>query len=87
MRFVNPAAESLFGRKAEKLLGEPFGFPVVTGETTEIDIVRRGGETATAEMRVVETMWEGETAYLASLHDITERKRAEEELQQSYVKL
>ena len=78
--FVNPAAESLFGRQAEEFLGESLGLPVVAGETTEIDIIRRGGETATAEMRVVETMWEGESAYLASLHDITERKRAEEQL-------
>jgi PAS domain-containing protein len=30
-------------------------------------------------MRVVEMDWEGERAYLASLRDITERKRAEEE--------
>jgi len=29
-------------------------------------------------MRVVETKWEGETAYLASLRDITERKRAQQ---------
>jgi len=82
VRFVNPAAESLFGRQAEEFLGESLGLPVVAGETTEIDIIRRGGETATAEMRVVETMWEGESAYLASLHDITERKRAEEKIRE-----
>ncbi len=28
VRFVNPAAETLFGRNAKKLLGHPFGFPV-----------------------------------------------------------
>jgi len=78
MRFVNPAAEALFGREAEELLGALFGFPVVAGETTELDIVRRDGATAIAEMRVVETEWEGETAYLASLRDITERVRVRE---------
>ena len=83
VRFVNPAAESLFRRKAEEFLGESLGLPVVAGETTEIDIIRRGGETATAEMRVVETMWEGESVHLASLHDITERKRAEEALRET----
>jgi diguanylate cyclase (GGDEF)-like protein len=31
-------------------------------------------------MRVVETNWEGESVYLASVRDITERKRAEEQL-------
>jgi len=78
IRLVNPAAKALFGRKAKDLLGAQFGFPAVAGETTELDIKQKGGRTAVAEMRVVETEWEGESAYLASLRDITERKRAEE---------
>ena len=73
VRFVNPAAETLFNRKANEFLGEMFGFPVVASETTELDIIRPGGEKAVAEMRVVESVWEGEPAYLASLRDITER--------------
>jgi len=36
-----------------------------------------------AEMRVVETEWEGESAFLASLRDVTERKQVEEALAQS----
>ena len=36
MRFVNPASETLFGREADRLLGEPFDFPVTAGETTEV---------------------------------------------------
>jgi len=79
VRFANPATESLFGRTAERLVGTAFGFPVVVGETTEIDIISKGGQMAVAEMRVVESVWEGEAAYLASLRDITERKRAEQE--------
>jgi len=80
IHFVNPAAESLFGHRAEELLGELFGFPLVAGEATELNIVRSGGETAIAEMRVVETEWEGKTAYLTSLHNITERQRVGEAL-------
>ena len=80
VRLVNPAAEDLLGYKAEELLGELFGFPVMAGRTTELNIVRRGGGTAVAEMRVVETEWKGETAYLASLRDITERVRLREAL-------
>ncbi|HXG64106.1 MAG TPA: ATP-binding protein [Blastocatellia bacterium] len=79
VRFVNPAAETLFDRESADLLGEMFGFPLVAGETTEVDVVRRGGQTVVAEMRLVETEWEGELAYVATLRDITERKRAEEE--------
>ncbi len=81
MLFVNPAAESFFGRKAEALRGELCKIPLVTGETSELSIVRSEGETAIAEVRVVEIHWEGESAYLASLRDVTEiqqaRKRVE----------
>ena len=79
VRFVNPAAEALFRLPAGDLVGGSFGFPLAAGETTEIDIVSPSSEAAVAEMRVVETEWEGERAYLAVLRDITERKRAEAE--------
>ncbi len=81
IRFINPAAEQLLGRSAADLTGEPFGFPLVIGETTTVDIVTRDRMPAVAEMRMTETEWEGERVYLASLRDITERKRFEEELQ------
>jgi signal transduction histidine kinase len=83
VRFVNPAAEALFSRKAEEFLGQLFGFPVVTGETTELGIVCGDEEKKIVEMRVVEMEWEGERAHLASLRDITERKRMHEELEQN----
>ncbi len=79
VRFVNPAAEALFRRRADALVGSLFGFPLVDGETTEIDIVEPAGVAVVAEMRVVETEWEGDPAHLAVLRDITERKRAEAE--------
>ena len=81
IRFVNPTAKSLFGRNAEELQGEDFGFPVIAGETTELEITNSEGKRTLAEMRVVAAEWEGEPAYLASLHDITERKQLETEIQ------
>jgi PAS domain S-box-containing protein len=78
--FVNPSAEVLFGRSAEELTGEVFGFPVADGETTEIDVLCKGNRIRSAEMRVVETSWSGEVAYLASLRDITDRKQVEAEI-------
>jgi signal transduction histidine kinase len=77
VRFANPAAEELFGRSRHEITGSELGLPFVIGETTEIDILARGEEPCVAEMRVVETEWEGEAAVLALLRDITERKRAE----------
>lgn len=82
--FVNPAIETLFGRTAEELLGESFGFPPFDSETQEIDILPRGGDApGVAEMRVVETEWEGSNAYLVSLRDITPHKRLEESLREA----
>jgi len=81
--FVNPAAESLFGRKAEELIGDPLGYPLVVGETTELDIVRGTEGPLVAEMRVVETKWQGRKAFLASLRDITEHSQTKEALRKT----
>ncbi len=81
VRFVNPAGEALLGFRAEQLVGEMFGFPVVAGENIELDVLHRDGSTAVAQMRVMETRWEGATAYVATLRDITEHKRIEEALE------
>ena len=77
--FANPAAERLLGRPAQALKGTRLGFPVVAGESSEIDVIA-GPAPRTAEMRVVAIGWEGQPAALASLRDVTERKRAEEQL-------
>jgi two-component system, NtrC family, sensor kinase len=45
---------------------------------TEVEAVRKHKENAVVEMRLVETEWEGEMAYLATLRDVTDRKRAQE---------
>ena len=83
IRFANPAAERLFDRSTDELVGTDFGFPVVVGETTEIDIVqRRGGGVVYAELRVVEIEWDEEQVQLVSLRDITDRKQAQERAQQ-----
>jgi signal transduction histidine kinase/PAS domain-containing protein len=82
VRFVNPAAERLFGRGAAELAGEEFGFAALAGETTEIDLVRRGGgEPLVAELRAGDTTWEGEAAQVITLRDITDRRRADERAQ------
>jgi signal transduction histidine kinase/PAS domain-containing protein len=77
IRFANATAAELFGQSRDELPGTAFGFPVVLGETTELDLLRPG-RPRVVEMRVVESEWEGESAYIASLRDVTERKHAEE---------
>ena len=81
IRFANPAAAALFGRESDTLLNLPFGFPLVVSETTELDIPRANGTNRIVEMRVVATQWEIQPAYLATLHDVTERSLAQQRLQ------
>jgi hypothetical protein len=73
---ANGAAAHLLGRPAASLRGTPFGAPLVLENATEIDVVA-AGKGRTAEMRVVMIDWHGEQAFLASLRDVTDRKRAE----------
>ena len=83
IQFANPAAGHLFNRPPQDLIGTSFGTPVVAGETTEMEIVRRGGgDVVYAELRVVDTTWEDERVELVSLREITDRKRAEERARQ-----
>jgi putative nucleotidyltransferase with HDIG domain len=86
VRFTNPAAEIIFSRKKEELVGELFGFPLVSNETTELDIIGKDGKSGIVEMRIAKIKWEGETAYLSSLRDITEHKQIEHDLQMSFEK-
>jgi signal transduction histidine kinase len=78
IRFANPAAERLFGRPTDDLVGEQLGAPIVRGETSEIEIVRSRDELLHGELRVADFEWEGEPSYLISLRDVTDRKRAHE---------
>src|SRR5215218_5312756 len=82
IRFANPAAEHLFGRPADDLVGEQFGFPIVREDTSAIEVVRPGDGVVHAELRVVDIDWEGEPSFLISLRDVTDRKRAEEQSRQ-----
>lgn len=78
--FANPAALAVLGRPESEVLGQVFGFPVIQGGPVVLDVLRKDSETSVAEMNAVEVAWEGETAYLVSVRDIT--ARAERELNQ-----
>jgi signal transduction histidine kinase/CheY-like chemotaxis protein len=78
--FANPAAEHIFGRSSESLIGSPIGIPFVAGDMTEIAIHQPGGVQLDAEIRIVETIWDHRPARLASLRDISGRRALEERL-------
>ena len=81
--FLNPAAETLLEILQEQAQGNLFGYPVHPGETSEIHIPREGSNPRIVEMHIVGIEWEGEEAFLASMHDITDRNRAEVALRES----
>ncbi|OGD38151.1 MAG: hypothetical protein A2V45_04785 [Candidatus Aminicenantes bacterium RBG_19FT_COMBO_58_17] len=76
--FANPAAVELFGRDDRPPGGRPFGFPLASGKTTEIEIPSPGGPARTGEMQVVDIEWQEQPARLVTVRDITERKQADE---------
>jgi signal transduction histidine kinase/CheY-like chemotaxis protein len=78
--FANPAAEEIFGRPHQSLIGTSIGVPVTMGETAPIVIHKPDGQQLEAEVRVVETVWSHRPARLASLRDVSARKAAEERL-------
>lgn len=79
VRFANSAAISLFAGMTRELIGFHLGAPAIH-ERVEITLYD-GKNTRYAEMRAVEIEWEGQKANLASLRDITERRRDAVELQ------
>lgn len=83
VRFANSAAAQLFGRPPEYLLNQPFGRPLRTNRVTDIELLRPDGTVVFAELRVESISWQGRPAFLARLHDITARKRAEQLLLES----
>jgi len=78
VQFINSVALFQFRKKREDLLGQQLGLSIVSGEVTDVAILRADKTNGFAEMRVVDTDWEGKPACLAMLRDISDRKRAEE---------
>lgn len=73
IQYANPAAEKTFNRI--DLVGTPFGIPVATTDTTEMNVV---GSSTLMELRAMPTEWDNHPAYLLTLRDITERKAIQE---------
>ncbi len=78
IQLVNPAAENIFHRNEKELLGTHIGQPLTTDRNCEISIIDDNNREVIVEMKVVKINWEEKAAYLATLRDITERKKLED---------
>ena len=87
VRFANPSAMDMLGQNHEGLVGLPFDVPVVLGHDEELDLSERSGRKLIVEMDFSEVQWEDQSAYLVTLHDVTDRRIAEEQLRSSFVSL
>jgi PAS domain-containing protein len=87
VRFANPATEVILGRSASELIGASYGRPIVVDGATEITIQREDGSLIAVEMRAAHITWDGAPAVVASLRDISELKRAEEERRRNEARL
>ncbi len=86
VQYMNSASERLFGRRPEHFVGKTFGFPIISDEPTEIEILRKNGSVIIGEMRMVEMEWNGKKSYINSIRDITQRKEMEIQLKESLAK-
>ena len=87
IRFANPAFNAFMGNPAGGILGRPFPFQLEVGSLREIDFAGPNGKAIPFEVALAETQWEGGTAFLASVRDISMRRGAEEALRESEEKL
>ncbi len=87
----NPAAERAFGYPADEVLGRPFKSLIVegagkagnVGQTIELIGRRKSGESFPMEMSLSAVDIEGESQYIGSIRDQTERQRMRSMLAQS----
>lgn len=84
IRFVNRAAETLFGHPFGKLVGAPFGFPIMKADVAEIEIIRANGGIVYAEMQSIPLLWGEEQQFLLFVRDISAHRRAEGDLRKLF---
>lgn len=84
IRFVNRAAELLFGHAAGKLIGAPFGFHISENDVAEIEITRTNGRVVYAEMQSIPMTLGGEQQFLLFIRDISAHRRAEGDLRKLF---
>ena len=82
--FANPVAGEILGYPTDALEGQQLGIPAVGHGSTELEIPASHGEgVRTLELSSREAEWKGQPARIVSLHDVTQRKRREQEHRQA----
>ena len=67
VQFANSSTVDFMGKSPEDLIGEEFDFPLEINQLREIELIGKGKKKCKVQMRVTETEWEGNGAYLILL--------------------
>lgn len=81
IRYLNNSAKNLFGFDNKDLLNTEFPYFDKSGGLSEIHIIN--GNNTIGEMHLSEIQWEGEIMSIATIRDITKRKKSEEMIRSS----
>ncbi len=82
VRYANRAAGELLGKAPADLVGRDPGIPVEAGGTREIEVDAHGRR-RTCEVQVASAAVAGQPLYLASVRDVSDRRRREVELERA----
>src|SRR5258706_2003988 len=77
--YANPTAGELLGWPAGGRGDLPVNLPLLSPGPSEVERLGPDGVVRTLEVRIARIRWEGAAAVLATIHDLTPRKRAEAE--------
>ncbi|HEX9652211.1 MAG TPA: EAL domain-containing protein [bacterium] len=80
VRYANRSAEELFSIGRHEMINQTFAYPILAGQTAEVEIIRPDDRRSHAELRISATDWEGHHAFLAHFRDVTVYKNMQEEL-------
>ncbi|MBX7200979.1 MAG: EAL domain-containing protein [Rhodospirillaceae bacterium] len=75
--YCNPAAATLLKSSPENLTGTPFGLPVAPANDSAPVEIFTGGEPVFVDMHTRPISWQGKSATLVSLHDVSAKRIAE----------
>ena len=78
--YANKCACSLFSKPVSKFIGNNFSYPLQSGRVIEIEIIKNDLATVCCELTIQAGKWKNQDAWIAVLHDITEKKSTEKAL-------
>jgi signal transduction histidine kinase/ActR/RegA family two-component response regulator len=83
VRYANPAVRDLLGSECTGTQDLPLRVPIGIDGVLEMEIARDNVPQATVEVRATNVEWQGLGARLVTLHDVTARKLALEQLERT----